>query len=92
MRNFLAFAAAAATQAFADTIVMPPIAGASGEEVAIVWIHGMQCDPQGYTALASEIQSNGAQNNQKIWVGLPEFLFDAPEPILIGSNVKDTLE
>ena len=55
MRNFFAIAATAVTQAFADTIILPPPATASGDSIAIVWIHGMQCDPQAYSALASEI-------------------------------------
>lgn len=31
-------------------------------------------------------------NGKKIWVGLPEFLFDAPEPILIDSYVNSTIK
>lgn len=79
-------------QAFADTLVLPPPASASGEDVAIVWIHGMQCDNEGYTTLASEVQAQGASHNQKIWVGLPEFILDAPEPILIDSYVTKTIK
>jgi len=43
--------------AVADTIVLPPPATASGDQVAIVWIHGASCDPSAYTTFASEIQS-----------------------------------
>ena len=88
------FAAAALgllNAAMADTVVMPPPAGASGDEVAIVWIHGMNCDNEAYEAFASEIQYQGADAGQKIWVGLPEFLFDAPEPILIDHYVTETI-
>lgn len=31
--------------AFANITVLPPPASATGDNVAIVWIHGMQCDP-----------------------------------------------
>jgi pimeloyl-ACP methyl ester carboxylesterase len=92
-RNFLGLVAAAATQAYAaDVLVLPPSAGTTGEEVAIVWIHGADCDPAGYTAFANEIQATGAEAGQKIWVGLPKFLFDIPEPLLINGYVKDTLD
>ena len=30
--------------------------------------------------------------NQKIWVGLPEFILDTPEPILIDHYVEDTIK
>lgn len=58
-------------QVLADTLVLPPPASATGEDVAIVWIHGMQCDNEGYTAMAAEVQSQGVGKDQKIWVGLP---------------------
>ena len=73
--------------AFADTTVLPPPASATGDDIAIVWIHGASCDPLGYTAFANEIQSQGATAGQKIWVGLPEFILDTPEPILIDHYV-----
>ena len=91
-KNFISIAALAATQAYADTIVLPPLSGATGEEVAIVWIHGASCEPEAYTTLATEIQSQGKDNGQKIWVGLPKFILDVPEPILIDKYVSDTLK
>jgi hypothetical protein len=77
--------------ALADTTIMPPPASATGEDVAIVWIHGMDCETDAYTTFASEIQSQGAASGQKIWVGLPQFLLNAPEPILIDHYVTETL-
>jgi len=72
MKSMLAAAALGLlNSAFADITVLPPPASASGADVAIVWIHGMQCDPQAYTTFAGEIQSQGALKGQKIWVGLP---------------------
>merc|ERR1712241_887412 len=52
----------------------------------------MDCDNEAYTTFASEIQSQGAANGQNIWVGLPQFLFDAPEPILIDHYVEQTIK
>ena len=74
------------------TILPPPATATAGDEVAIVWIHGMSCDPDAYSTFAAEIQSQGAAAGQKVWVGLPEFLLDAPEPILIDSYVSKTIE
>ena len=54
-----------------DATILPPPASASGDDVAIVWIHGMKCDNDAYIEFANEIQSQGAKKNQKIWVGLP---------------------
>ncbi len=57
------FAAAAVgllNLAAADYTILPPPASASGEDVAIVWIHGMDCDPEGYTTMAGEVQAQGA--------------------------------
>lgn len=46
--------------AYADYTILPPPASASGDDVAIVWIHGASCKPEGYTTFAGEIQSQGA--------------------------------
>ena len=78
--------------AAADYTIMPPPASASGDDVAIVWIHGMDCEPEAYTTFASEAQSQAADANLKLWVGLPEFLFNVPEPILIDSYVTKTIK
>ena len=51
----------------------------------------MSCPQDQYTKFALELQSVGASSNQSIWVGIPEFLFDAPEPILIDHYVEDTI-
>ena len=74
-------------QAIADYTILPPPASATGEDVAIVWIHGADCENDAYTTFASEIQSQGAAAGQKIWVGLPEFFLSTPEPILIDHYV-----
>ena len=83
--------AAAAAIADAKLIVMPPTVS-TGNDIAIIWIHGMQCDNAAYQSLAQEVQAQGAAKGQRIWVGLPDFIFDAPEPILIDHYVSDTLK
>jgi len=62
-----------------------------GTPIAIVWIHGMSCDASAYTDIAQAVQLEGASNYQKIWIGIPQFLFDAPEPVLIDHYVTDTI-
>merc|ERR1719331_3073802 len=79
MKSFAAAAIGLISNAFANVTVLPPPASASGDNVA-------------YTTFASEIQSQGAANGQKIWVGLPQFILDAPEPILIDSYVSKTIK
>jgi len=51
----------------------------------------MSCDASAYTDIATAVQEQGAKNKQAIWVGIPQFLFDAPEPVLIGHYVTDTI-
>jgi esterase/lipase len=70
---------------------MPPVT-TTGTDVAIVWIHGMSCDNAAYQTLAAEVQKQGAVKGQKIWIGLPDFIFDAPSPILIDHYVTDALK
>ena len=55
--NIVACALAAIGGALAATLVLPPPATASGEDVAIVWIHGASCENSAYTSFASEVQS-----------------------------------
>jgi len=63
-----------------------------GKPLAIVWIHGMSCKPEAYETIAKELQDVSAQSGYKTWVGIPEFIFDAPEPILIEKYVTDTIK
>jgi hypothetical protein len=52
----------------------------------------MDCENTAYVSLAQEVQQQASQQmSQRIWVGLPEFVFDAPEPILIDYYVEETL-
>lgn len=93
MKNFFVFAAIAAAQALAeDIIVMQPSETATGDDVAIVWIHGMQCKNEAYTDFAEKIQAAGESDGRRVWVGLPQFIFDTPEPILINGYVQDTID
>lgn len=71
--------------------MLAPPEAATGDEVAVVWIHGADCDTKAYEEFANNIQTQAATAGKKVWVGLPTFLFDVPEPLLIDKYVKDTI-
>lgn len=54
MRNLFTMAVIAASCAIADaaTIIMTPSA-TEGQDIAVVWIHGMECDNTAYQSIAS---------------------------------------
>ena len=55
MRILFTTAALLAAKAAAETIVLPPINEGSSD-IAIVWIHGMDCENTAYVQLAQEVQ------------------------------------
>jgi hypothetical protein len=72
------------------TVILDPTAG--DQPIALIFIQGMSCNPEYYTALAQDFQKQAASSGYKAWVGIPEFVFDAPEPVLIDHYVQDTIE
>uniref|UniRef100_A0A7S3W8N1 Alpha/beta hydrolase fold-5 domain-containing protein n=1 Tax=Strombidinopsis acuminata TaxID=141414 RepID=A0A7S3W8N1_9SPIT len=76
--------------AAANTIILPPTT-TKGKDVAVVWIHGADCDNAAYTNIAQAYIDQGASNGQRVWVGLPSFLFSVPEPLLIDHYVTETI-
>jgi hypothetical protein len=78
--------------ASSDPIILTPAASTTGTEMAIVWIHGASCDSEAYTTIAQATQAEGAKNGLRIWVGIPEFILDVPEPILIDKYFDEALE
>ena len=93
MNNFLVSLSLAAATAFthAKLITMPPVT-TTGEDVAIIWIQGAMCTNTGYEAIAAEVQKQGATLNQRIWVGLPDFLGNTPDPAALPGKVTETLD
>ena len=75
----------------AKEVLLPPPETATGDDVAIIWIHGAQCEPEAYTTMAQEAQNQAASAGKRLWVGLPEFILDMPEPILIDHYYEGTL-
>ena len=56
MRDLFTMAIIAAASAIADaaTIIMPPGA-VTGQDIAVVWIHGMDCENTAYQSIASQV-------------------------------------
>jgi hypothetical protein len=54
MRSLFSSAVILAAQAAADTIIIPPI-NEGADDIAIVWIHGMDCQNSAYVPLAQEV-------------------------------------
>jgi len=52
----------------------------------------MECQPEAYETIAAEVQNAAKDEGYKAWVGVPEFLFDVPEPVLIDHYVQSTLK
>jgi hypothetical protein len=56
MKSFVSFAVAAflglCSINAAELILDPPVLSAKGKPIAIIWIHGMQCQPEAYEKIA----------------------------------------
>mmetsp|Transcript_16542 Transcript_16542/g.28122 ORF Transcript_16542/g.28122 Transcript_16542/m.28122 type:complete len:96 (-) Transcript_16542:1385-1672(-) len=83
-------AALASMGVMADQVILdPPSTPASAKPIALIMVHGMQCKPEAYKTMAEEFQTIAASQGYKAWVGMPEFVFDVPEPVLIDHYVTD---
>jgi len=80
------------SQSSAKKVILDPPAGSGDKPLAVIWIHGMQCEPEAYQTLAEEFQRDAGNSGYKAWVGIPEFIFDAPEPVLIDHYVEQTIK
>lgn len=89
MKTFILSCIAAAAAA-SDVILVPK--ETASKHVAVVWIHGMRCPNEQYITMATALQAAGHEMGQNIWVGIPEFIFDAPEPFLIDNYVEKAIE
>ena len=77
------------TMVAGKTVILDPTAGE--KPIALVFIHGMLAKPEVYQALVQQFQNQAADAGYKAWVGIPEFVFDAPEPVLIDHYVQETI-
>ena len=85
LRTLILLTIAAAMQfAVADDVVLKPL-NATGPEVAMVFIEGADIAPEQYVPLARAIQNS---SNYSLWVGIPKFSFDTPNPLEIAECVN----
>jgi len=57
----------------------------TGEDVALIIIIGALMKPSSYIPLAQEIQK---ASSYRLWVGIPSFIFNMPDPITISWNIS----
>ena len=89
MRSGIFLLSAGLAAAGDDTYFMQPPTGKSGPEIALVLIQGAKCPPAAYKSLAGAIQNT---SSFPIWIGVPEYISDTPEPAQFGSKVNDVLQ
>lgn len=69
-----------------DVIVKPTKTGA--DEIALIFIQGAQITPDQYLPLVLAIQK---ASQYSLWVGIPDFAFHTPEPIVISGGISRIL-
>lgn len=78
--------AVAATARAGDIIMKPTKEGIA--DIGVVVIQGAQITPDKYVPLIEKLQNS---SKYSIWVGIPEFPLDTPEPLVISSGVDRIL-
>lgn len=68
-----------------QAISFTPKEGTTGQDIALVFFQGASSPVAGYGPVAEQIQKTAAENGLRAFVGIPSFLFDAPEPLQVGS-------
>jgi hypothetical protein len=71
-----------------DTYFLPALQGKTGPVVAFVQIQGASCPPAAYKPMLNAIQKACPF---PLWIGVPEYIGDTPEPVQFGSKVDDVL-
>ena len=75
----------------ADPVYLtPPSSNIPLKPIAIIWIPGIKCKPEAYKTIAQEFQRVAAEKGYKVWVGIPQFFMNIPEPFIMGHYVKST--
>ena len=84
-----AAAAAALSGDGTNPIVMPPPVDKAGAEKLFVLINGAYVPNTDYVEVAAAIQ---AASPFRLWVTIPSFLLDCPNPLQIGSAISGSLD
>ena len=75
----------------ADPVYLaPPTYASHLKPIAVIWIHGMECKPEAYKTISQEFQQVAAEKGFKVWVGIPEFILNIPQPLMMDHYVKST--
>lgn len=82
LTSLLVLALLGATVMADDVIIKPTKPGPV--EIALVMIQGAQIPAARYTPLAQAIQATA---HFPVWVGIPDFALNTPEPLVIGSGI-----
>ncbi len=77
-----------ATSALAGDVILKPLTTGPAE-IALVMIQGAKIPAAQYIALAQAIQ---AAAEFPVWVGIPDFALNVPEPLVIGSGISRVLK
>ena len=95
-RRLLAFAVATVVVATTTTtahaasnIVLKPVEGKTGPAAAFIFIEGAEIAGDLYTPLLQQVQN---ASNLSLWVGIPAFLGNTPEPIRLAADITATLK
>ena len=80
--------ATAAYPAAADDVVLKPL-NTTQSEVAMVFIQGAGIDPEQYVPLAQAIQTS---SQYSLWVGIPKFSLDTPDPLEIAECISRIMD
>ena len=74
-------------------VILPPLSlkDTNLPEVCLVFAQGADIKPDQYVTLAKEIQSQ-AKPFFKLWVGIPEFLGDYAEPLVLDKGIQRVLD
>ena len=77
-------ASAAALAAGDAGILLPPLPGKAGPPKILIYVHGASINEKNYVTVAQAIQR---ASHLSLWVGLPHFLGNVPNPITITGAV-----
>lgn len=67
----------------------PTKAGAQDDQIGVVMIQGAQITPDKYVPLINMLQNI---SKYSLWVGIPEFPLDTPEPVVFSRDVSRILQ
>lgn len=71
-----------------DDVIIKPVKTGT-DTIALIYIQGAQITPDQYIPLVSAIQE---ASQYSLWVGIPDFAFDIPEPIVISGGISRVLK